>query len=786
MSEYNHLCMGCMRGKGEKSICPYCSYVEGSAPESALHLLPGTILENKYLIGKALGQGGFGITYLAWDLNLNIKLAIKEYLPQELAFRTSGQTAVSIYKRTLADYFDYGLDKFLAEARTLARFNEHPNIVSIRDFFKANGTAYLVMSFVEGITLKSYLESKNKPISFKQARDIFMPVLDALKEVHTAGILHRDISPDNLLISSEGRVVLIDFGAARQAIGEKSRSMSVIMKAGYSPEEQYRSKGEQGPWTDIYAVAATFYRAITGLMPPESLDRLNEDNLVFSEQVKEEIGDTLEQVLLKALAVKAKDRYQEIQEFQEALFEFKSDQDKEVVSKEMADPVQVAPEELEEKKEAAVEAEKTSGNEVKAAADDKVKDHLFRKIFADKKRTRIVSIAVGVSLLIIIGLIGGYFYLPISAIYLGKSSLHLEVGGDEVFLPVTVEPTFAGSRNLIWSSSDEQVAKVCGEGFVEPVGEGETIITVRSERDAQTATCKVTVEVPTISWEGGTYTGALKNNKPHGQGIWEHPDGKSYEGEWKEGEPHGHGTEISADRDMYVGEFIEGMYHGQGIKTFADGDKYEGEWKDSMFHGQGTFTGADGYKYEGEWKEGLEHGQGIAKFENGDKYEGEWKEGLAYGQGIVNFADGDKYEGEFQYDSFHGQGTFTGTDGYKYEGEWKEGQPHGHGTEIFANGDKYVGQFEDGYVHGRGTYTWANGHRYSGHYYKGLRHGYGVYSWPDGTKYAGQWRNNLEHGQGTYTWSDGATWEGEWKEGEPHGVGKLTDTDGSVRNIRLN
>lgn len=318
MEEHNR-CYGCMEEKTSGLKCPNCGWIEGSDQESPLYLLPGTVLHDKYLIGNALGHGGFGITYLAWDLNLNLKLAIKEYLPQELAYRTGGQIEVSIYKKTLADYFNYGLEKFLEEARTLARFNEHPSIVSVRDFFKANGTAYLVMSYIEGITLKEYLANRNKPLSFKEASDILMPVLDALREVHSATILHRDISPDNLLLDARGRVVMIDFGAARQAIGEKGHSMSVIMKAGYSPEEQYRSKGEQGPWTDIYAVAATFYHSITGTMPPDSLDRLVDDTLIPPSHLGVEIEPNQEQVLLKALEVMGKDRFQTVKEFQEAL-----------------------------------------------------------------------------------------------------------------------------------------------------------------------------------------------------------------------------------------------------------------------------------------------------------------------------------------------------------------------------------------------------------------------------------------------------------------------------------
>jgi serine/threonine protein kinase len=321
------LCLGCMEEKSDSKICPRCGYAKGAAPESSLHLPPGTVLQGKYLLGYALGQGGFGITYLAWDNNLKLKLAIKEYLPQQLAYRTDANTVVKIYRTSLAKEFSYGREKFMEEAQTLARFNEHPNIVTVRDYFEANNTAYLVMNYHEGVTLQSYLESKGGRIPVDQTLSIFMPVLDALKEVHAAGILHRDISPDNLLIDKTGRVILIDFGAARQAMGEKSKSLSVIMKAGYSPPEQYQSRGNQGPWTDIYAVAATMYRALTGHTPLEAIDRMAEDDLIVPSKLGVVIEPKQEEALLKALEVKAKDRYQTVEQFQTGLLEVDIDSD---------------------------------------------------------------------------------------------------------------------------------------------------------------------------------------------------------------------------------------------------------------------------------------------------------------------------------------------------------------------------------------------------------------------------------------------------------------------------
>ncbi|MBU8878507.1 serine/threonine protein kinase [Bacillus sp. FJAT-29790] len=320
MADYDHLCLGCMGEKGSESVCPHCGWVEGTPAEAPQHLPPGTILHEKYLLGRVLGHGGFGITYLAWDMNLDMKLAIKEYMPRDFATRAPEQTMVSVFSGGLDTHFEHGLKNFLDEAKTLAQFNNHPGIVGVRDFFRQNGTAYLVMYYLEGIDFKQYLATQGGKIPFQAALSIMMPVIDALREVHRTGTLHRDISPDNIYITAEGQVKVLDFGAARHAISEFSKSISVILKPGYAPEEQYRSKGKQGPWTDVYATAATLYRAIVGHVPPESLDRLEEDSIVPPSKLGVEIPEKAEAALMKALAVKAADRYQSMEAFQQDLF----------------------------------------------------------------------------------------------------------------------------------------------------------------------------------------------------------------------------------------------------------------------------------------------------------------------------------------------------------------------------------------------------------------------------------------------------------------------------------
>lgn len=308
-----------MQDKGQAQVCPFCGYREGTPAAAPHYLKPGTVLAGKYLVGKGLGHGGFGTTYIARDQVLGIKLAIKEYLPQDCASRQPGTNLVVPYTGEGGKRFTDGLESFLQEARTLARFDGSPNIVGVRDFFTENGTAYLVMNYLEGITLKQYLvRSGGKPVPFDKMLGILLPVMDALRTVHAAGLLHRDISPDNIFLTTSGQVTLIDFGAARQSMNVQ-QSMSVILKPGYAPEEQYRSRGHQGPWTDIYALGATMYRTLTGRIPPESLERQKQDCLVPPSRLGIRIPAYAEAAILRAMAVRAEDRFQTIDEFRAAL-----------------------------------------------------------------------------------------------------------------------------------------------------------------------------------------------------------------------------------------------------------------------------------------------------------------------------------------------------------------------------------------------------------------------------------------------------------------------------------
>ena len=232
---------------------------EAQQPFNALP--PGHRLQEYELVG-VLGIGDFGITYLGTDHNLKKAVAIKEYLSSDIATRTTNHSVVPQADAVRGD-FQWGLDRFLDEASTLARF-DHRHIIKVYRFFKAHGTAYMVMEYAEGETLSAYLERQGT-LSEAELKEILYPLMDGLEEVHGAGILHRDINPANIVIRAEdGSPVLLNFGAARQAIGAKSRSVTSIVTPGYAPIEQYSELDDQGPWTDIYALGAVCYRALTG------------------------------------------------------------------------------------------------------------------------------------------------------------------------------------------------------------------------------------------------------------------------------------------------------------------------------------------------------------------------------------------------------------------------------------------------------------------------------------------------------------------------------------------
>ena len=289
--------------------------------EENLHCLrKGTRLIGRYTIEGVLGQGGFGITYLGIDELHEKKVAIKEFFPQGIVTRNiEYQDTVTVTFVGEKDNYEKGKERFLKEARTMAKFSKDEGIVKALDFFGINNTAYIVMEYLEGITLKQYLR-ENQRIAPEDLIELLVPLIESLDEIHSQGMIHRDISPDNIMVLPDGRIKLMDFGAARDYTKFGEKTLSIVLKPGYAPPEQYQTHGIQGPWTDIYALCATMYKCITGENPPDAIDRVMDDSLKKISEFGIVIPPQEEAAIIKGMSVSAKDRYQDIKDFCEDLY----------------------------------------------------------------------------------------------------------------------------------------------------------------------------------------------------------------------------------------------------------------------------------------------------------------------------------------------------------------------------------------------------------------------------------------------------------------------------------
>lgn len=309
-------CYSCMKEyPDEYEVCPHCGYIRDSQGEGMYYLPQGVLLSGRYEIGIQINAGGFGIIYKAWDRIFNKLVAIKEYYPGGIAARTPGTKEVLVYSSKREDEYKKGRKRFLNEARTVAKFNTHPNIANVYDFFEDNNTAYMVMDYMEGMSYKEFIHAHNGSVDIKTAIQVSLAVLDALKEVHKSKIIHRDINPSNIFICSSGVVKLIDFGAARI----EQTDMTTILTPHFAAPEQYQSNSVQGPYTDIYAVGATLYYAVTGVKPEESIDRVLKDEIPEPSQLNPEIPPYLNNAIMRAMAVREELRFQNAGQFQNAI-----------------------------------------------------------------------------------------------------------------------------------------------------------------------------------------------------------------------------------------------------------------------------------------------------------------------------------------------------------------------------------------------------------------------------------------------------------------------------------
>ena len=412
--------------------CPNCGYDPAKCPSQSFVLRPGTILRGKYVIGAVLGQGGFGITYIGWDLALERKVAVKEYYPMGQVSRNAANSNTLEWNTSEQARLAQGggMDYFLKEGRKMARVADIPQVVNVLDIFQENETAYIIMNYSQGQTLKTYLK-RNGPLGWAEAETIFLPVVNAMEQVHKAGLIHRDLSPDNLMLLPDGSVKILDLGAAKDLNINTGASSMQVAKHGFSPLEQYLQRGGSGPWSDVYALAATMYYSLAGVLPLPSVDRLAEDTLRWDLPQLAALPENVLTALQRAMAISPKARTQSMAEF----------------ASQLTAPVTVQPQQPERK----VEPDRDKGTEAKAVenkkpeaapeskkepapkgkevpedtAASKERKHSDRS--SGKARKRLPVIAAVLALLVVAG--GIIVWVSGSAVSSGENSANVEIPG---------------------------------------------------------------------------------------------------------------------------------------------------------------------------------------------------------------------------------------------------------------------------------------------------------------------------------------------------------------------
>ncbi|MCL2461223.1 MAG: protein kinase [Defluviitaleaceae bacterium] len=820
------LCPSCFAEyQHERFSCDVCGYAEGAADESkerAGALPIGAALSGRYSVGMTLGRGEYGITYLAYDVPADMPVVIKEYFPAALAYRLPGSPLVLSASGETQLLFKNGADKFYEEAKNLKRFGENPGVVRVLRQFYENNTAYYSMEYLEGLDLRRYVKARGGKLTYTEVLRIAESVLSVLTIVHCINIVHGNIAPENIFITSRNSIKLMDFGGAKRGLAEEAGAPQIFLKPGFAAPEQYKKSSGRGPWTDIYALGATMYFCLTGIVPEDAPSRAKKDALVPPDKLGLGVPATFEKVIMKMMSVKRERRYQDVHQVRNS------------ISLIMAGKAGL---------------EKYIG-------------------FGDFMRKHGLNFSLAAAVIVVI--------LSVTAIMSANKQV-LSASADDpapalqagVAAPsATPKPASASATDMNYVYEDGQKVSYTGDlldgkpdgvgkmawlngqiyqgGFKDGLFDGHGVMTWPSgaSYDGDWAAGLKDGQGTYTYSNGDVYTGSYKNNKINGEGSYAYNGGDVYTGQFVDGARSGKGVMVYKSAGYtYDGDWVNGMWNGHGVITYTDGRKYDGAVADNKWDGNGTYTYADGTTYTGGFKDDKFDGQGVKKDAQGNVLQqGIWSQGKYIGPapeasaspspGAATetpasttetataaptetatatptetasptssptktptatppptetptatpsptkaptatpsptpnaSASPSPQDGTVNNQKY----TYGGTE-VTYSGGWKNNRPEGRGVMLWPNGDKYDGNFTNGRASGQGTMTWANGNKYEGNWADGNMDGSGVMHYADGRVYDGAWVQSTRQGKGKMLYANTDTYDGDWANNLKQGSG---------------
>jgi serine/threonine protein kinase len=612
----------------------------------------GTMLGD-YRLDAVIGHGGFGITYRAFDSQLAKVVAIKEYLPIEFAVR-EGQNVVARGAR-FAEDFAWGRERFLDEARALARFR-HPHIVPVMRFLAANGTAYTVMEFEDGRSVAELLRQSGRSLPPDEVRRLAEGLLQGLGAVHAQGFLHRDIKPSNIIVRRDGVPILIDFGAARQAMGNRTRTMTSVLTPQYAPIEQYAVDGNQGPWSDIYSAAAVLHHAIAGQPPPDAASRVGKDSYrPLAETQAGQLDQSFLAAIDRGLAFAPDQRPQSIADWSK-LFGLSLARAHDAPTQRMEPP---AP---------------ASGTGPRlGGVSRETRDPAVTPGAAPRRSRAPRWIALALLLLMGVGL--WRYQAPVHDLVAGL----LPRGA-----PATpTQPSEAATPPPVPTPIQPPSATPAPPTTPAPpaVPPAQKLLEEQAQRAGANARA-----VFEKAREAASAASTMAGEARIAQARAARPGLENAE------------RVTGDDGSTYIGQVADGKRQGFGVLEFKDGDRQAGEWKDNVLNGLGTERLNDGPRYEGQWRTGLPAGLGVREKPGAERADGNFAAGRLEGLGSrrVLSEPTSTQTGEFRGDTLDGLGVETLAKGERYEGSFRAGKRHGYGQLIGPDERARASRWDDG------------------------------------------------------------------------------------------